>query len=366
MTPDVDGPHRLVAAGFGRTRLLIDGHLVAENATDPFPAGLGLTGGAATFQLEAGRAYEVVLEQEPKPDERPVALTDVQVALPSVDPEAQLREAERVAAEADVAVVVVGSNGEWESEGSDRSDLLLPAGQDELVRRVVAANARTVVVLNCGAPMQLPWLDQVSAAILAWYPGQEGGDAIFDVLVGEADPGGRMPTTWARSEADTPSFGHYPGADGRVEYGEGLLVGHRWYDAQGIEPLIPFGHGGSYATFDWGEPNASGTGTDVVVDVPVTNCGDRRGAEVVQVYVAAIDPAVARPPKVLGGFAKVHLEPGETATARVELGPSAFSRWDVDTSAWQIDPGAYDLVVASSATVERFRIRHVIESDGAE
>jgi beta-glucosidase len=362
ITPDVSGPHRFVGAGFGPTRLVVDGALVADNQVSGFPAGLGLTGGDGVVDLQAGGRHEVVLEQLAVAGERPVALTDVQVEVPAVDREAMLVDAERAAAAADVAVVVVGSNAEWESEGMDRASLELPAGQDELVERVLAANPDTVVVLNCGAPMLLPWLDRARAALLAWYPGQEGGDAILDVLTGEAEPGGRMPTTWPRAERDTPSFGHYPGSEGVVEYGEGLLIGHRWYDAHGIDPAVPFGHGGSYTAFEWDEPEVRGDGVDVAVEVTVRNVGPRAGSDVVQVYVAPVDPLPGRPPRTLGAFAKVHVPAGASAVARMVLDRRSFARWDL-AQGWVVDPGPRELVIAASAVDERFRIVHDIAEE---
>jgi beta-glucosidase len=197
--------------------------------------------------------------------------------------------------------------------------------------------------------------------VLAWYPGQEGGDAIVDVLTGEAEPGGRMPTTWAREERDTPSYLHYPGEAGVVRYGEELYVGHRWYDARGITPLVPFGHGGSYTTFTWGAASVNGAGTDLVVEVPVTNTGDRSGSDVVQLYVEAQAPPVKRPVRQLAGFAKVHLEPGQTAQARIVLSGRSFARWDVSASGWVVDAGGYDLHVAASAVDVRQRLTCVIE-----
>jgi beta-glucosidase len=276
-------------------------------------------------------------------------MVDVGVELADLDRETGLTDAEALAARADVAVVVVGSNSEWESEGGDRDSIELPNGQDELVERVRAANPDTVVVLNCGAPMTLPWLDDVPATVLAWYPGQEAGEAIADVLLGDAEPSGRMPTTWARHERDTPAFLHYPGEAGVVRYGEGIFVGYRWYDARGVEPMIPFGHGGSYTTFAWGEPVVTGTGTDLTVTVAVTNTGDRPGSEVVQVYVAPPPGLVPRPPKELAGFAKVTVEPGATIDAAVRLRRRAFARWDPAVHDWVVDPGTYALVVAASA-----------------
>jgi beta-glucosidase len=361
LKPIESGAFRVSAGGFGMVRLHVDGQFVVDNRADSFPASMGVEAGATELTLEAGRGYDVTFEHLPDRDDHQAIITELGLAPIAGDAETRLAAAEQAAAEADVAVVVVGTNEEWETEGKDRAHLSLPAGQDELVRRVIAANPRTVVVLNCGAPVLLPWLDDVAGAVLAWYPGQEGGDAIVDVLTGEAEPGGRMPTTWAREERDTPSYLHYPGEAGVVRYGEELYVGHRWYDARGITPLVPFGHGGSYTTFTWGAASVNGAGTDLVVEVPVTNTGDRSGSDVVQLYVEAQAPPVKRPVRQLAGFAKVHLEPGQTAQARIVLSERSFARWDVSTSGWVVDPGSYDLHVAASAVQLRERLTCTIE-----
>ncbi|MFN2537542.1 MAG: glycoside hydrolase family 3 C-terminal domain-containing protein [Mycobacteriales bacterium] len=360
LRPLESGTFRVTAGGFGMVRMHVDGQFVVDNRSDSFPASMGVEAGSAELALDAGRAYDVLFEHFPDREDHLAIITEVGLAPIGGDAEARLVAAEQAAAVADIAVVVVGTNEEWETEGKDRGHLSLPAGQDELVRRVLAVNPRTVVVLNCGAPVLLPWLDEVAGAVLAWYPGQEGGEAIVDVLTGAAEPGGRMPTTWARDERDTPSYLHYPGEAGVVRYGEELYVGHRWYDARGIAPLIPFGHGGSYTTFSWGPAVVSGSGTDLVVEVPVTNTGGRAGSDVVQVYVGAQAPLVKRPVKQLAGFAKVHLQPGETAQARIVLTGRAFARWDVLTSTWVVDPGGYDLHVAASAVDVRQQLTHVI------
>ena len=353
MTPDQSGRHRLCALGFAHARLYVDGQLVADNQVDGFGAGLGLHGGHGHLHLKAGQQYHIRLDHVPRERRQWVCIVDVGVELADMDREQGLDEAAALAAQADTAVVVVGSNSEWESEGGDRDSIELPNQQDELVERVLDANPNTVVVLNCGAPMTLPWLDRAQAVLLAWYPGQEAGEAITDVLVGDADPGGRMPTSWAWREQDTPAYLNYPGEAGVVRYGEGIFVGYRWYDARAIEPMIPFGHGGSYTTFEWGEAEASGEGTQRTVTVPVTNTGDRRGSEVVQVYVSPPSNGVPRPPKELAGFAKLTLDPGETATAVVELRERSFARWDPEIHDWVVDPGQYRLVVAASATDPR-------------
>ncbi len=350
MTPEHSGRHRLCALGFAHARLFVDGQLVADNHIDRFSVSLGVHGGHGYLDLEAGHPYRIRLDHVPPEGNMWVSIVDVGIELADLSREEGLSNAATLAAQADTAVVVVGSSSEWESEGSDRDSIELPNNQDELVERVLDANPNTVVVLNCGAPMTMPWLDRAAAVVLAWYPGQEAGEAVADVLVGDAEPGGRMPTSWAWREQDTPAYLNYPGEAGVVRYGEGIFVGYRWYDARGIEPMIPFGHGGSYTTFEWGLPEVSGECQEVTVSVPVTNTGHRPGSEVVQIYVAPPAGDVPRPPKELAGFAKLTLHPGETGTAEIALKERSFARWDPEDHRWALDPGQYQLVVAASAT----------------
>lgn len=360
LTPDRSGRYRLMGLGFANAnaRLFVDGDLVADKNVDGFAAALGQHAGVGYMELEAGRSYSLVLEHTPKQEGMRIAIVNIGIELDDVDVDGQVRAAVAAAGAADRAVVVVGSSAEWETEGHDRESLVLPAGQDRLVTEVLAANPDTIVVLNCGAPMELPWFDDAPAVLIAWYPGQEGGDALADVLLGEAEPGGRMPTTWALSEEDTPAFSTYPGEAGKLPYSEGIFVGYRWYDAQDIEPRIPFGHGLSYTTFEWGEPTLVGSGTDVTVEVAVTNTGVRPGSDVVQCYVAPLASPVPRPPKELAGFAKLHLEPGESGLAKISLNSRSFARWDTPAGDWVVDPGEYDLVLAASAADVRSTIRH--------
>jgi len=350
LTPAHSGRHRFCALGTAHARLYVDDVPIADNEVARFGAGLGLHGGDGYMDLVGGRTYRVRMDHVPQRGGQWLCVVDVGIELADIGREQGIADAAELAARADTAVIVVGSNAEWESEGADRESIELPNGQDDLIAAVVAANPNTIVVMNCGAPMTLPWLDDVPAALLAWYPGQEAGEAIADVLMGDAEPGGRMPTTWARDERDTPAFLNYPGEAGVVRYGEGVFVGYRWYDARNIEPLIPFGHGGSYTTFDWGEPSVSGDGVDTVVQVPVTNTGDRVGSEVVQVYVAPEAHVVPRPAKELAGFAKLTLAPGETGVARVSLKERSFTRWDPGSHDWVVDPGNYSVHVGASAT----------------
>ncbi len=343
------GTWRLSGGGLHHVRMSVDGEPATDNmAPGAVNAGLGNHAGLAERVLEAGQVVDLRFEYEMPPG-IPVVLYAIGAGLlgddPAAEAEQQLAAAVDAAREADVAVVVVGMSDEWESEGADRFDLVLPGEQDELVRRVAAVNPRTVVVHNSGSPMAMPWAGDVAAIVQAWYPGQEGGNAVADVLVGDADAAGRMPTTWPKRIEDTPAYDWYPGEDGHVRYGEGLLIGHRWYEAQGIEPQWAFGHGLSYTTFDWADAEA----TAERAQVTVTNTGDRAGVEIVQAYVAALDRPVDGPPQVLAGFAKVALDPGQSAAVAIELSPAAFRRWDADAGAWVTDPGRYEVRLARSS-----------------
>jgi beta-glucosidase len=243
---------------------------------------------------------------------------------------------------------VVGTTAEVESEGFDRTSLALPGRQDELVRRVAAANPRTVVVVNSGAPVLLPWADDVAAVLLTWFGGQEFGHALADVLLGKAEPGGRLPTSWPATEAGLPST---QPDDGVLTYTEGLFIGYRGYDRDGREPLFPFGHGGGYTTWSYEsitvdscEP-ASDPG--VAVCVELRNTGTRRGREVVQVYASRPGSAIERPVKWLAGFAVVDADPGETVNVGILIPHRAFQHWS--EKGWTHEPGTFVLSAGPSS-----------------
>ncbi|MGA8014587.1 MAG: glycoside hydrolase family 3 C-terminal domain-containing protein [Candidatus Dormiibacterota bacterium] len=257
---------------------------------------------------------------------------------------AGIERAVELARGADAVVVVVGSPPEYESEGWDRQSMDLPGLQDVLVTRVLEANRRSVVAVNTGAPVTMPWADQAGALLQVWFAGQELARALVDVLVGDAEPGGRLPTTIPLRVEHTPAFGNFPGESSQVRYGEGLLVGYRWYEARHLPVRYPFGHGLSYTTFEIGPPHLSavrlGRGERLRLEVTVTNTGERRGAEVVQLYVeppggGTLPPGGRlRPVKELKAFAKVRLAPGGAQSVTLELGERAFAYYDVADLDW--------------------------------
>lgn len=267
-----------------------------------------------------------------------------QAELAPDEEERLMAKAVQAATGADVAIVVVGTNERWESESYDRTDMGLPGQQAQLVEAVARANPRTVVAFNTGAATDVRCAQAAAAVLQVWFGGQELANAMVDVLLGEAEPGGRLPITLPLRLEHTPAFGNFPAESSTVRYGEGLLMGYRWYDARHLPVAFPFGHGLSYTKFQLGAGRLSvgelEPGGRLVVEVDVENVGRRPGSEVVQLYVAPpgggrLHPAGRlRPVKQLKGFAKVRLSPGEKTTVRFELSERSFAYYDIADEAW--------------------------------
>jgi beta-glucosidase len=351
MTPDQSGPWTFFLTAAGTASVEVDGERVLFHEPQGpefqiFPQ--GLEGETVEVELTAGTpvTLRVVLDVHTKG-----VIPHVYAGAQPPDPSIEWEAAAALAAEADAAVVVVGTGLEFETEGEDRPDLVLPGDQDAFVERVLDAQPNTVVVVTTGAPVLLPWLDRAAAVVWAPFGGQEAGNGLADVLTGVVDPGGRLPTSWVHQQADVASDSFFPGADGHVTYGEGLLVGQRGLDAAGTEALLPFGHGGSYTTFDWGTPVVQDVlaGESVWVTVPVTNTGERVGQEVVQVYVGPPGGETGRPIRQLAGFAKATIPAGETVDVSVELKPRTLALWDEGSVAWRVPAGTRTLSIARSA-----------------
>ena len=230
------------------------------------------------------------------------------------------------------SLLFVGLNGDWEGEGHDRPDIELVGQQVALIEQAAAANPNTVVVLQTGSPIAMPWLDKVAGVIQAWYPGQECGNAIADVLFGTVNPSGKLSQTFPQRLEDNPAYINYPGEHGRVYYGEGIFIGYRYYEKKQVAPLFPFGFGLSYTSFAYSNLhlNAKTIAPDeeVTLSVDVTNTGKYSGKEVVQVYVHDVHSTVTRPIKELKRFTKVALAPNETKTVTFTLDREALAYWD--------------------------------------
>ncbi|MBX4966814.1 glycoside hydrolase family 3 C-terminal domain-containing protein [Rhizobium binae] len=367
--PAESGEHVFGMTNAGLARLFVDGALTVDGY-EGWTRGENYFGTANDEQrgsaaLEAGRTYQLSVEYEPSSaTEEGINLIAVRFGVEKPLGEADIEAAVETARNADVALLFVGRDGEWDTEGLDLPNMRLPGRQEELIERIAAANANTVVVLQTGGPIEMPWLGKVRAVLEIWYPGQELGNAVADVLFGDAEPGGRLPQTFPKTLADNSAITRdpvvYPGKDGHVRYAEGVFVGYRHHDTRAVEPLFPFGFGLGYTRFRWSEPRLSARemGSDgVTISVDLTNIGDRAGAELVQLYVRPPKSKVERPDKELRAFAKLSLRAGETRTAVLKILPRDLAYFDIEAGAFRVEPGDYQLIVAANAA----DIRSVID-----
>ena len=309
----------------------------------------GATLNTSIRHLEAGRPYKVRLEYFEATGGASVSF-GVANATEFVG-----RETKALAAKADVAIVCVGFDPNTESEGSDRT-FRLPGGQDELIRQIASVNKNTIVVITSGGSVDMTgWIDRVSGVIQAWYPGQEGGAALAQIVSGEYSPSGKLPASFERQWEDNATYNSYypkPG-EKKVEYSEGVFLGYRHFDKGTVKPLFPFGFGLSYTTFAYSNLKVSPANGNLVQPVTVTfdikNTGHRAGAEVAQVYVGDSHASVPRPIKELKGFARVELKPGESKRVTVNLDRRAFSFYDVQKKNWNAEPGQFGILVGSAS-----------------
>ncbi|MFF8604842.1 beta-glucosidase [Streptomyces sp. NPDC015346] len=362
-TPRESGEHSFGTRGLGAFTLTVAGETVYDGVqtmgpeTDPFEAFFGAPVERAKVALTAGETVEVSL-LHPLDKEFATPLPAVMFSFvhlgPRRDPDELIAEAVEAARAADTAVVVVATTERVESEGFDRKDLALPGRQDELVRAVAAANPNTVVVVNAGSPVEMDWREDVAAILLSWFPGQEGGAALADVLTGAEEPGGRLPTTWPVALADAPVTDVTP-TDGELHYDEGVFIGYRAWDKAGAVPAYAFGHGLGYTTWSYDSLEA----TPERATVRLTNTGTRTGREVVQIYLAPASDPVERPARWLAGFASVEAGAGESVEAEIPLPRRAFEIWDEERNGWSFVPGAYE--VRAAHALDDTRLTAVLE-----
>ncbi len=343
-----DGEYELSLTEAGTASLYLDGReVIGANLGRSLPPqfDFGAPLRLATVALRAGRRYRIRIDYVSATGFR---LLGFGLRLPR----GTIDEAASAARGADAAVVFVGSSRTTETEGRDRSSIELEGCQNALVDAVLAANPNTIVVLQSGAPYELPWADRVPVIVEAWLNGQEGPNALAQVLFGDVNPSGKLPFTFPRRLEDTPAYLYYSG--GRdANYGEGVFVGYRYYDKRRIEPLFPFGHGLSYTTFEYSNLRVPATvrlGESVPVSVDIKNTGQRAGDETVQLYLGdEATAAVVRPVKELKDFRKVSLAPGETTMVTFELPPRALSYYDVQHHDWISTPGTHRVLIGSSS-----------------
>ncbi|TSA87561.1 beta-glucosidase [Deinococcus detaillensis] len=373
--PDA-GDYDLSLYSAGLSRLSVNGEEVIDNWTNWQAGDTYFTMGSdevrASRFLSAGE-HRAVIEFSPKAAENSVAsFSAVRLGFRAPLPETAFAKAVRIAGEAEYAVVCVGTTGEWETEGVDRWGLDLPGQQNELISAVLAANPRTVVLLQTGGPVLMPWLDAVPALLQGWFPGQEAGHAFADVLLGIADPGGRLPQTFVARLSDDPTHPEtpdlqYPGENGHVDYQEGLFIGYRHADKAGTTPLFAFGSGLSYTTFELSDAALSAEqlepGESVSVSVTVRNTGERSGQTVVQLYLRDVAASLERPSKELKGFAKVSLPAGESQTVTLKLDMRSLAYFDDTQNAWVAEAGDFEILLGQSSAELPIKLKLKLSKD---
>jgi beta-glucosidase len=345
-TPQESGVHTLALGGVGWSKLYLDNNLLIDHSHDS-DLGQALN---KEVRLKGGKSYPIKVEYYWKGSPR---WRSVMLGHQPPQPKDTIAEAVKLARNSDVVVLVAGLNGEWETEGADRVDMQLPGRQNELIERVAKANKNTIVVLNVGSAVEMPWIDKVPAVLQLWYDGQEQGNALADILFGDETPSGKLPTTFPVRLEDNPAYTNYPGENGRVRYGEGIFVGYRYYDKKKLAPLFPFGHGLSYTTFKYGNLRLSAKSITpsqtLKVKADVTNTGKVPGREIVQLYVRDVKSTFARPEKELKAFQKVELKPGQTRTVTFSLDREAFWYFDAVKNTWATETGEFEILVAASS-----------------
>ncbi|KAK9427493.1 glycoside hydrolase superfamily, partial [Lipomyces doorenjongii] len=367
-TPDTSGVYEFGLTVYGTAKLYVNDNLVVDNETVQRQGEAFFNNGTieevGKIDLEAGTTYEVKVEfGSSSTCKLGPAVTDlpgggglrIGVAK-TLKPDVEIKQAVEAAKLADQVILTVGLSGDWESEGYDRTSMKLPGATDSLVDAVLDANPNTVVVVQSGTPVEMPWISKAKAVVEAWYGGNETGNGIADILFGDVNPSGRLPLSFPIKVQDNPAYLNYRSERGRTLYGEDIYIGYRYYEAVEKDVLFPFGHGLSYSTFEFSDLAVkvdSEAGT-LTVKTKVTNVSGPAGAEVVQLYIHQHNPSIGRPPKELKGFSKVTVAAGESETVEIVLEINrATSFWDETENAWISEKDTYDVLVgASSADIK--------------
>lgn len=348
---NISGTHEFEIYSIGPSRMKLNGEVIIDNWTSQEPGETFFSMGSApkqtSHELEEGQIYDLEIEYQWSG-----RFPAVGIGMLPPDPYDLMEEATVLAKDSDAVILIVGTNSDWETEGNDRENLELPNRQNELIKEVCKANPNTVVVMNTGAPCAMPWNEEAKAILQCWFPGQEFGNSLSDIIFGDVNPSGKLPTTFPKQLEDTPAFAHYPGKDLQMDYLEGLYIGYRWYEKENIEPLYPFGHGLSYTTYAYSNLRIvppKGAGSVVALELEVSNTGDRAGKEVVQCYVGLKNSNIDRPLKELKAFKKVELKSSETKVCSFELTEKDLSYWDEEEKCWKVESNEYTILVGSSS-----------------
>ncbi len=346
--PNISGKHEFEIFGIGQCRMLIDNVEIIDNWNNIEPGEAFFTFGSASRKgiadFKKGKTYKIEIQYFFQGN-----FPAVYIGCLPPDEIDIFTEALEIASESDQVILIVGTNSDWETEGNDRADFNLPAGQNKLIEAVLDKNKNTVLVINTGSPINMPWEHKTKAILQTWFAGQEFGNALFDILSGEVNPSGKLPTSFPKNIEDTPAFNSYPGKNLQMDYEEKLLVGYKWYEKHSIRPLFCFGHGLSYTKFKYENLQLiSNIDNKVSCKFYVKNTGDIAGMEIAQCYVGLELPEDDQPIKTLQGFHKVSINSNEGKNIEINLNERNFSYWSTESKSWQIMGGTYKIFIGSS------------------
>ena len=357
-SPDVSGEHDFEIFGIGLGKLKIDGKVLIDNWNETTQGEAFFSFATApkrnSIYLDKNETYKFEVEYffEGR-------FPAIHFGCMPPEKENLLEEAIKTSREADAVILIVGTNSDWETEGNDRSELALPADQDKLIESVIKENANTVVVINSGSPVSMPWINDSNAILQSWFGGQEYGNALADLIFGEINPSGKLPTTFPVQIEDTPAFDYYPGENSQMNYEEKLLIGHRWYERKGKKPLFPFGFGLSFTKFSFSDLEViKKDDLNINCKFRIKNFGEMDGHEVAQCYVAFLKAEEDEPLKTLQSFKKVFIEKNKEIELEISLNKRNFSYWDVDKKDWMVKPGEYRIDIGSSS--EKIELSEII------
>ena len=345
--PSISGEFEFEIFSIGLSRIKIDGKELVDNWSSQ-KKGEAFFGFACApernkIKLTKGKEYLVEVEYEFEG-----RFPAIQFGCRPPDPKNLLEEAVKIAKQSDAVVLVVGTNSDWETEGNDRKGLGLPSDQDVLIKKVLAANKNSVLVLNTGSPVSMPWIKSCPAILQTWFPGQEFGNALAEILFGKESPSGKLPTTYPKKLSDTPAYSCYPGKNLQMDYKEKLLVGYKWYEKKKIEPLFPFGHGLSYSKFELKKVSLLKKKHEIKIKVKLKNIGNFSTFETVQCYLERKAVKADTPKKKLVDFKKLKVTKDKSKKLTLKVSKRDLSEWDVKKSKWEIARGDYVIHVGTS------------------
>lgn len=355
LKPDKSDKYTFDVSSDDGVRLYIDDKLIINDWNDH-----AVLTNSYTMELNAGQLYKIKLEYYEKGGG---AIIKFGWRKPN---EQLISDAITAAKNSDIAIVFAGTNANYESEGFDRKDLVLPNEQDDLIKRVAEANPNTIVVLTTGSPVLMDdWLNNVDGLIEAWFAGEQAGSAIVEVLLGETNPSGKLPMTFPKRWEDCSAFDSYKKLDGTTIYEDGIYVGYRHFEKNNIKPLFPFGFGLSYTTFKYNDLKLSSKDVNqndkLLVKFSVKNTGNVNGSEVVQLYIKDIKSSIDRPVKELKGFKKVNLNPGEEKVVELTIDKNALSFFDPKTKEWTAENGEFEILIGSSSQDIRLKEKFILK-----